>query len=109
MRRGGVTIFAQHNMIDLFCNPCYIAPRAANEDEIGDLYDFIEKDFDVTRSDAQGIVDCFTLAIFDDGEYMLPNFTGKVMAAFSNGKPNEVFLFTWQGDKLSMARRYLEA
>ena len=77
--------------------------------ELGDLYDYAETAFEVSRSDAQGIVDCFTISVFDEGQYLMPACSGKVMVALASGKPNEVYLLTWNANRLTLARKYVEA
>lgn len=96
-------------MRDPFFNPRNLLPRAATIKELDALYDYAETAFEVSRSDAQGIVDCFTISVFDEGQYLLPACSGKVMVVLAGGKPNEVYLLTWNDNRLTLARKYVEA
>ncbi len=108
MRRSGTAIFAQIIMRDPLFQPCNIIPRAANIDELEDLIVYVENALEAIRSDAQGIVDCFTIAVFDNSSFLLPRFSGKVMVVLSPGKPNEVYILNWQDDALRRVRSYVQ-
>ena len=100
--------FAQRVMKQPVLFKCNIAPRAATEDEIGDLFDYYEYECDMPRSDAQGVVECMTIAVFDDRRAVLIPNSGKVLVAFARAHPNEVNVFTWGNDSLSLVRTYVE-
>ena len=100
--------FRSSRIQDVFVEPCHMTPRQATEAEIGDLYDFFEVSFDMARSDAQGTVDCCSIAVFDDGYFLLPSFSGKVIVVLMGGKPNQVFIFTGYEGNLRLVRRYIE-
>ncbi len=84
------------------------ALREASEDERGELYDFVEREFDATRSDAQGIVDTWTIVVYDNCKTVIPQYTGTVLTAIAGGRPSQFYIFTWEKGSLCLAREYTE-
>ncbi len=83
-------------------------PRPVSEDERGELYDFVGCVFDVPRSDAQAIVDAWTITVYDKCTGIIPYYSDMVLIALAGGKPNKVYIFTWVKGSPCLAREYNE-